>query len=332
MDAVDRRVLYELDLGSRRPVSAIARRLRLSERTVSYRLEKMLAEGVIEKFITILNTAKLGFTDYKLYIRLSNVSTKEELKILNFLVNHQNVQWLVSCQGNYDLIMAIYGRNIVHFHNVLLGIQKEIGNYISHKDLSITAGLYNFRRSYLIGKNRKAEEFTFYGEEPQRVALGSVDAKILSAISQDARMPTIKIAAKTGVSPEVVKYRLKKLERQNIIQGFRPRINTAKLGLEYYKILLSLRNKTPKVEEKIIRFVHSLQNVVYATKCVASWDFEFECEVEAPAKLQGILSRLRDRFPDNIKDYQSILMIKEYKFDYLPMKEEFASEAFAEAR
>jgi len=323
MDQTDKRILYELDLGSRKPLSQIAKKLRLSERVVSYRLEKLIEGDIIERFITILNTAKLGFTDYKLYIRLANVSTKQELKILNFLVNHPYVQWVVSCQGNYDIIVAVYGRNIVHFYEVLSGIQEEIGNYISHKDLSITSGLYNFRRSYLIEGERKEEEHTYYGDEPEEGSLDVIDVRILSVLSQDARASTVEIAKETEISPEVIKYRIKRLLQRNIIQGFRPRINTSKLGVQYYKILLSLKNKTAEIEEKIVAAIKAFPNIVYATKCVAPWDFEFEAEVESPTALQGILINLRDKFSNNIKDYQTILMIKEYKFDYLPMKGEY---------
>lgn len=325
MDSTDRRILYELDLGSRKPLSQIASKLKLSKRVVSYRVDKLIEQNIIERFITILNTAKLGFTDYKLFIRLSNVSSKDEPKILSYLVNHPYVQWVVFCQGNYDLILAVYGRNIMHFYEVFSELQREIGNYISHKDLSITAGLYNFRRSYLIGTSRKGAEFTYYGEEPGKANLDETDAKILSVLSQNSRMPTVEIARESGLSVEIIKYRLKKLQKQDILQGFRPRINTPELGLQYYKILLFLKNQTEEVEQKLISYMGEFPNIVYATKCVAPWDFEFEAEVESPTKLQEMLSSLRDKFSDNIVDYHTILMLKEYKFDYFPMKGRYFS-------
>ncbi len=323
MDEVDRRLLYELDLGSRQPLSKIARKLRLSERIVSYRLNKLVEEKVIEKFITIMNTSRLGFTDYKLYIRLANVSSEKEGEILGFLIAHPYIQWVAFCQGNYDLILAVYARNIVHFHSILSGIQEEIGSHMAQKDLSIISGFYNFRRSYLIGGKRKAGEFTYYGEEPRRVELDEADIKILTAVSQNARIPTIEIARETGLSPEVAKYRLKKLLKENVIQGFRPRIDTNELGVQYYKILLSLNNRTEEVERKIVSCLETFPNVVYATKCVAPWDLEFECEVESTAKLQEILAGVRDSFPGNIKDYRTVLILKEMKFDYLPMGEKY---------
>ncbi|MBI2143762.1 AsnC family transcriptional regulator, partial [Candidatus Woesearchaeota archaeon] len=59
------------------------------------------------------------------------------------------------------------------------------------------------------------------------------DRKILSELDMDARQPLSAIAKKVGLSREVVNYRIRQLERRNIVKGYYTVLDTAKLGLMY---------------------------------------------------------------------------------------------------
>ena len=70
-------------------------------------------------------------------------------------------------------------------------------------------------------------ESDFYGE------LDQLDFKILREISDNARITITDLAEKVGLSKTPCNARLKRLEKQGYILGYRALINPAKLGLSH---------------------------------------------------------------------------------------------------
>lgn len=62
--------------------------------------------------------------------------------------------------------------------------------------------------------------------------LDETDVKILEALIQDARLSSRQIAKRCGVSIGTVLSRIKKLEREGIINGYSALLNHEKLGYE----------------------------------------------------------------------------------------------------
>ena len=77
LNAKDRKVLAELDFDARQSNSQIGRKVGLSKEVVHYRIQKLLEEGVILRFHTVVNYFKLGIVKFKLYLRLTNASRKK---------------------------------------------------------------------------------------------------------------------------------------------------------------------------------------------------------------------------------------------------------------
>ena len=103
IDVKDRKILYELDKNSRASFSKIAKSVRLSQETVRYRVNNMIKKGVINKFFTVVDPAKLGYAFYKVLVKLHNVDSEKIDEIVSYLHKKDSVVWFVSIDGNYDL-------------------------------------------------------------------------------------------------------------------------------------------------------------------------------------------------------------------------------------
>ena len=68
------------------------------------------------------------------------------------------------------------------------------------------------------------------------------DRRILYELDSDSRQPCSKIAKKLGTSTEVVNYRIKRLEEENIITHYLIIVNLSKLKTLQFKICLSLQH------------------------------------------------------------------------------------------
>ncbi|MBU0456930.1 MAG: Lrp/AsnC family transcriptional regulator [Nanoarchaeota archaeon] len=81
------------------------------------------------------------------------------------------------------------------------------------------------------------------------------DKKLLLALDMDARKPDSSIAKIVGLSKQLTNYRIKRLEKLNIIESYYPVIDHTKLGLQLYRIALKLENVTKEQEQEIISYL-----------------------------------------------------------------------------
>lgn len=84
-------------------------------------------------------------------------------------------------------------------------------------------------------------------------SLDETDVQILKTLQRDCRTPFGEIADKLGVPKSTVHYRLKRLEREKIIEGYYAKINSAKLGKDYLTVTLVRAKYGPGYHEKVGR-------------------------------------------------------------------------------
>ena len=84
------------------------------------------------------------------------------------------------------------------------------------------------------------------------------DKKILHILDMDARESYSQIAKKVGQSKEVVNYRIKNLEKKGIVKGYYVITDMAKLGYEFYRVLLKFQNISEEQQKKIINYAKKI--------------------------------------------------------------------------
>ncbi|MBU1703940.1 MAG: winged helix-turn-helix transcriptional regulator, partial [Nanoarchaeota archaeon] len=89
LDKIDAKILAELDKNSKIPFSSLAKKLKISREIVKYRIKKLVNQGIIRSFTTMINPAKLGYMIYKVYLKFQNLPN--ELKLIEYLLMHKNV-------------------------------------------------------------------------------------------------------------------------------------------------------------------------------------------------------------------------------------------------
>lgn len=320
----DRRILYELDINGRLPLSRLAKNVQLSQQSVAYRLQVLKKKGVLKGFITLLDVAKFGYYAYRIYIRYQNVNIQKEKEILDYFYKHPNVFWFASMSGGWDLEVLIFAKNVARFNDILKGIMRNCGQHIRNYVLSIATDHFHFGRRYLVSKEYKksqlyAEPIAYYGGEPKTLKLDKRDLRILALLANNARTPIINMAKKVNLVSNAVKHRIKRLTGLGVIQCYRAWIDIGKIGYELYKSLITLQNLTEEKEKQMLAFFKMRPNVLYFIKCIGRWDIEIEAEVRNNEEFRRILMDFRTQFHDVIKDYETLLVYKEHKICYFPL-------------
>jgi len=316
LDLKDRKILYELDKNCRQSNSRIAKKVGLSKQVVNYRINKLQKQNIIQKYVTQLNVPKFGFLSYKIMLQLQNVNPEKEKEIISQIQKSQNVHWIVSCFGRWDLVFAFSSKTVMEFNKDLDKLLKLFDLFIREKEVLLITDLYHFTRSYIT--NKKEKDFTHFGGEPKETKLDNIDLEIIKILSENARENIIKIAEKLKISVDIVRYRVKKLQDNKLIQSFRASINRELLGYQYWNVLIKTQNLNEEKEKLIISFLKQSPNVVFASKYVNNFNLGFELEVKSIEELNKILMEFRYKFSDITKNYETVLFFKEHKIHYLP--------------
>lgn len=321
LDAKDRMILYELDLDARQSYLNLAKRVGLSKDSVAHRMNILEKTGIIRNYIAILDINKLGYLTIGAFLRLHETTPGIEEEIFAYLKKHPKVAWFVSCEGNWDMNVMLWVKNVYEYEDFWRQFAKRFGRYMAGNWFYIITRLHNLPRDYLLkGTSRqpKPRSDLVLGQEQNLFEADDLDLRILRALAPNARMSLVDIAGKVRASPKVVAYRIKRLEQEGVILGYRLGMNLDRIGIIYYKLHLSLRNTDERKEKTMFAYARQHPNVIYIDEKIGGADMELELQVESQEQFREILSDIRHRFSGLVNDYDFLVYYKEHKLVYLP--------------
>jgi Lrp/AsnC family leucine-responsive transcriptional regulator len=128
--------------------------------------------------------------------------------------------------------------------------------------------------------------------------LDEIDRRILRALQQDARLTTVQLADKVGLSTTPCWNRLKRLESQGYIDGYVALLNQEKLGLpETVIIEVTLDRHDEEVLERFGQVLADLPEVIEAYLTTGDYDYLVKVAVESPAGYERFLRERLYRIP-----------------------------------
>ncbi len=320
LDLKDRKILYELDLNARQTDSEIAKKVGLTRDSTRYRINRLIENGYIHYFMTLLNSMKLGYNWYRTFFKFQNLTLEKEKEIIDYLKDRAS--WISKVEGIWDLNTGIFVKNVYEYRDLINEFLLKYSSFIERYEVAIVTREWNYHRDYLLNKKQKTSKPILMGFDHQKEykteTIDKIDYAILKTILKNARMKTIDIAREIGTTEMVVRYRLKKLIQNGIIIGFKPFLNVPKLGYAYFKLHLNLQNLTLEKKKNIVNYIHQHPNTIHLTELVGGADLETEFQVKSNEDFYQHVQDLRLKFADIIRDYTFMQYTQEYKFTYLP--------------
>lgn len=312
LDLRDKKILWELDRDSRQSLSEIAKKVGLSKESVYYRIRNLESRKIITGYSALISLAKLGLMHVKLLIKFQNTNPQIKQNVVGYLTSHGNTNWVAECKGSYDLLAGFVVRDLPEFYKIKNEFFERYLPYVLRSSVSIMIEGYVYGRKYLI--DAPFPEIKHYVGEREKIELDGLDFRILELLATNTRLKSIEIAKKLGTTPRTVIYRIKQLEKNDIIQKYTISINHGLLGVSFFKLFIYLR----KNEKELLSYLAGQKNCVHNIKVVADWNLEPEFEVHSNEELYAILDGLEDLFGDSIKTIDPVLINKEHKFVLLP--------------
>ncbi len=318
IDLKDRKILYELDLNCRQSNSQIGKKVGLKRDVVAYRIKRMQDEGIITNFWTAINTFKLGYQVFRVYINFQYINNEIKNQVIDHFVNYKKVWMAASIRGAVDFDAVIWVNDIYEFYKFWNETLDRYEEYFENYITSIYIGSYNYKKNYLLPEkneksNRELYQTTCKGKH---VDIDELDYKILNEIVINARIPLVDLAKKLDCSSQTIKYRIKNLMDLKIINSFRIHIDYSKLNLQLYKIDIYLKNH--KERNSIINYLKTKPYLIVLNIAIGWSDIEPEFVVKNVEELTQEIDKINSKFPNVIKNYDYWFTPKIHKFRWLP--------------
>lgn len=313
----ERQVLYHLSLCGRASLTELGRQVGLSKQAVSYILNRLENAGVISSYYAVIDIYRLGMTHYRVFLKLHKIKPHEEEELRRYLADHPAISWVLCLEGDYDLFFVSWSRNIIQFQSVLDDVISRFGNFIQEKSFSVATHIEYLPYGFLLDPPVLPDRSLNFGAKHSTYDLGDTDRRLLLRLNQDGRATQKILAAQLQLSPSTVRNRIQKLEDLGIIIGYNVRIDFARVGYMYQKVLLKLTDTSAATLERIRKYLKSQSGVIYLLRTIGPYDFEFELITRSGETGYDIIKDLRLHFPHAVHSTGVTIIKGEPKFEAL---------------
>lgn len=312
LDRKDRLILFELDNDAVQTYRKIGRKLRISKEVVAYRIRRLEEENFITSYLTISHFPKLGFIHFKLYIKYAHITNEKKAEIIDFLKKQDNLGWLASTEGTFDLMVAIRFRSIFEFESFKDEFFSRFDRHFQRNSFAILTEAETYPRTYFLSREPEKRKVFSFCTDVHKEDIDKTDLKIIKALSENSRLSSSEISNITGLSERVVRYRKKQLEKNGILVGYKLAINYRKLGYVFFKCLIKFQKMSPEKMMEFKNYARSHPNVVHWLKVMGEWDLELELEAPSMEKFYKVANEIRVRFNDVIQTFDAALVSEEH--------------------
>lgn len=302
LEIKDRKILSELDMDARQPISVIAKKVGLSRQVTEYRIKRLETAGIIKGYFPVINHFSLGFRTLRLRIILQNSNMEIEKIIINYYQKHEKIAWIVHVEGIWDLAIGFYVKDLNEELKILEELMDNFGSNIHEKHISYPCFVIHLNNKLMLNYPGKIKKWTV--SDQGKIDLDDMDKKILEYISKKGNESIINISAKLGIPQRKVRNRLEFFLKKHIVLGFNVKLDLAKLGITHYKVLVNYSKCTAKTESMIFSYLEKEEHVVYITKPIGQYDLEFEIISRSTAENTKLLQKFKEKFYESIKFIQ----------------------------
>ena len=106
-------------------------------------------------------------------------------------------------------------------------------------------------------------------------SLDEIDKKILTRLQMDSRTPLERIAEELGIPKSTVRYRIKRMEEENVIEGYHAKVNAEKVGKDYITLTFVRAKYGPSYHDRIGKMLAQIPGVCSVYFVFGEYDFVF---------------------------------------------------------
>ncbi len=134
------------------------------------------------------------------------------------------------------------------------------------------------------------------------VNLDDWDRKILYELDKDASVHLKALSRAVGRSKEFIHYRIKRLEKEKVINGYTAIVDMSKLGYFTFRIYLKFQNADDSRIDEIVEYLKKEEHVWTIAELHGKWDYGFFVGVKKIGEFHRMWKGLLLVFKENIRE------------------------------
>ena len=292
---------------ARMPITSLAKKVHLPREVVQYRL-KNLENNLISGYQARINLKLFSDSIYTMFLNISEKNREETIVKLKKL---PSVHWIGSTLGKWNYILSFSVKN-----EALNGFLDEIFTLLGDINYSLTQQLIEkkdtfsglFEGKKLLISQKKSEKFQ----------IDELDRKIIYFLTKNARMSNSEIADKISLTRESVRMRIKNLEKQNVILGYRTMIKPHLLDLVSYVLTIKCNPPNSESLNRVCDKLVENNSVSYICTMAGKINILSVLTTKSLKELDDICNSLRE--VKEVKEIETYPLIKVGSQEYLPEK------------
>ena len=314
LDQLDKKILYELDINSRASASKIARNIKIPKETVNYRIRRLINDSWVERLYTIFNASRFGYSYYKIFLKFHKLTAENENKIIEYITENPTCINLRIFEGKYDLAFLAIQNSVNELRVFLQQFFNNFGTYVLEKEIHTLTTTYKLNQKFL--HQGKTVKKIFSQVNNGNYLLDEIDLGIIKLISTNARVKLTNIANDLHIDSRLIKYRIKKLEKEGVIVTYATALNLAQINREFIQMDIVLND--PSIIPPIIDFFDKTNTCIFAYELLGKYDLSIEIYVKNDEMLKNILKKFKMQFLDDYVYYDVSHIYKEYVINWSP--------------
>lgn len=158
-------------------------------------------------------------------------------------------------------------------------------------------------------------------EQHKSKKLDRIDRNILIELQQDGRLSNIELSRRVGLSPTPCLERVKRLESENYITGYRATLNPNMLDAALLVIVeITLTKTSPDVFDDFSKAVHELDVIQECHLVSGNFDFLLKTRVKDMLAYRALLGDTLLRLPAVSESRTYVVMEEVKSTNILPIK------------
>ncbi|MBI2661664.1 AsnC family transcriptional regulator [Candidatus Woesearchaeota archaeon] len=129
LDSKDKKIIHLIANNARFNYLDIAKNLNINIKTAQKRIKELENKGVIQGYVTFLDTQKIGYNFFKLCIYLQNHQTKFN-SFLRYCMELPNVVHVIESLGPWEIELEIETETLEDFYNLTHKIRNDFSDII----------------------------------------------------------------------------------------------------------------------------------------------------------------------------------------------------------
>ena len=102
-------------------------------------MKKLTEEGVIRKFVPLLDMEKLGFQSYIIMLKLSDISRERFESLKNYLANNRSINFSFRTSGELGVVIYCAYKTNWKLDDFLTNLSGTFGNVIKEQNVIIVS-------------------------------------------------------------------------------------------------------------------------------------------------------------------------------------------------